>query len=265
MTSLRIPTLGLALAGALLISTEGAAATPDAGAGAALPLRSADAILADAITATGGDAPWKTHRSIEVKTEIEYRKMGMSATRTQVSTAKNKSLAITSIPNVGVVSEGNNGKVAWSQDPVNGLRILSGAEAAQSRIESTWNVERHLRELVSKIEVQSESDGGRALECLKLTPKSGQPLLNCYDPTTHLQILQKGIAPTPQGDVPFSSRTKEWKEIGGMKIPSLIEMTTGPIEFTARVTGVTFDKPVDDKLFELPSKAKHKSAPAAAK
>ena len=64
--------------------------------------------------------------------------------------------------------------------------------------------------------------------------------------------MQKGIAATPQGDVPFTSRIKSWKEFGGIKLPELVEMTTGPIEFSARLTNVAFDKPVDDKRFEVP-------------
>jgi len=267
---------GLTLAAAGLAAGRGWAADGgDAGTGHSLALRAADAILADAIAATGGDEPWKAHRSLEVTTSIEYRKMAMSATRTQISTSKNKSLAVTTIPNVGTVNEGTNGKVAWSQDPVNGLRILKGAEAAQARLESTWNLDRHLREMFSKIEPVIEKDeagDGRALECLTLTPKTkkqGHALTNCYDPVTHLQVLQRGTASTPQGDVPFSSRMKEWKDVAGMKVPSLIEMSTGPIELIARVTEVTFDKPVDESIFEVPaarktagtSKAKGKAEP----
>ena len=196
------------------------------------PPRSADAIIADAVKATGGDAPWKSHRSMETTTIIEYAKMGITGTRIQTITSRNKSLATTNIPNVGEVREGTNGRVIWSEDPVNGLRLLNGAEAAQFQLESTWNLERNLKTLFSKIAVKADTDGGRALECLELTPSIGQPLTTCYDAETHLQVSQKGIAATPQSDVPFTSRIKSWKELGGLKLPELVEMTTGPIEFS---------------------------------
>ena len=214
--------------------------------------RSAGAILADSVKATGGDAPWKAHHSIVTTTQIEYAKMAISGTRTQTLTSKNKSLAVTDIPNVGEVKEGTNGRVVWSDDPVNGLRLLTGAEAEQFKLESTWNLERNLNKLFNKITVKGDTEGGLALECLELTPAVGQPLTTCYDAETHLQVLQKGTAATPQGDVPFTSRIKTWKEAGGMKLPELVEMTTGPIEFLARLTGVAFDKPIDDKVFEVP-------------
>jgi hypothetical protein len=253
----------------LLLMSAPVGATPDAGpAAAAPPPRSADAIIADAVKATGGDAPWKSHRSMETTTTIEYAKMGITGTRIQTITSRNKSLAITNIPNVGEVREGTNGRVIWSEDPVNGLRLLSGAEAAQFKLESTWNLERNLKRLFSKIAVKADTEGGRALECLELTPSIGQPLTTCYDAETHLQVSQKGIAATPQGDVPFTSRIKSWKEFGGIKLPELVEMTTGPIEFAARLTNVAFDKPVDDKRFEVPggkdkSKGKEKAKESA--
>ncbi len=243
-------------------------AAPDAGPAAATaptgppsaPMRSAEAILADSVKATGGDAPWKSHHSIETTTEIDYAKMGITGTRILTITSHNKSLAITNIPNVGEVREGTNGRVIWSEDPVNGLRVLTGAEAAQFKLESTWNLERNLKKLFPKITVKADSDGGRALECLEQTPAIGQPLTTCYDAETHLEVLQKGTAATPQGDVPFTSRIKSWKNFGGLKLPELTEMTTGPIEFSARLTNVAFDKPVDDKRFEVPG-GKDKSRP----
>jgi len=229
-------------------------ATPDAGVAhaPAPPPRSADAIIADSVKATGGDAPWKSHRSMETTTIIDYAKMAITGTRIQTITSRNKSLAITNIPNVGEVREGTNGRVIWSEDPVNGLRLLSGAEAAQFKLESTWNLERNYKKLFPKIAVKADSQDGRPLECLELTPAVGQPLTSCYDAETHLQVLQKGVAATPQGDVPFTSRIKSWKDFGGLKLPEVVEMTTGPIEFSARLTNVAFDKPVDDKRFEVP-------------
>jgi hypothetical protein len=262
-----VAVVSLSLALALSPPDAGAPhAAPPAPAAEASPARSVDAILADAVEATGGDKPWQLHRSMETRTEIEYGKMAMSATRTQITTSKNKSLAVTTIPNVGVVNEGTNGKVIWSEDPVNGLRILEGAEAEQFRLESTWNLERNLKSIFRQITARrATDDDGRAVECLDMTPKDGHPLTTCYDATTHLQVSQKGIAATPQGDVPFSSRIKDWREAGGMKLPSVTVMTTGPIELTARLGDVTFDKPVSDKIFDVPGGGKKKRAAAAPK
>ena len=86
-----------------------------------------------------------------------------------------------------------------------------------------------------------------------LTPHEGPPVTNCYDAKTHLQVSQKGTRSTPQGDTPFTSTLKDWREVGGIKMPFSVDTQAGPITFTARLTDVKFDQPHGDKMFEPPS------------
>ena len=146
--------------------------------------------------------------------------MAITGTRIQTITSRNKSLAITNIPNVGEVREGTNGRVIWSEDPVNGLRLLSGAEAAQFKLESTWNLERNLKKLFTKIAVKADSEDGRPVECLELTPSVGQPLTTCYDAETHLQVLQKGVAATPRATCPSPRASRAGRSSAGSSCPS---------------------------------------------
>jgi hypothetical protein len=75
-------------------------------------------------------------------------------------------------------------------------------------------------------------------------------------------VSQKGSRPTPQGETPFTSTLKDWREVGGMKMPFAVETQAGPITFTARVTDVKYDVPVSDKMFEPPSAGGDAAAPA---
>ena len=137
---------------------------------------------------------------------------------------------------------------------MHGLRRLEGAEAEQARIESLWNADLQLKELYRKIESSNEvGPGGAALECLVMTPKLGKPTTSCYDAVTHLQVSQKGIRATPEGDTPFQSTVKDWREVGGVKIAFAFDTLAGPITFTGRITEVKFDEPMDDKMFEPPA------------
>jgi hypothetical protein len=60
------------------------------------------------------------------------------------------------------------------------------------------------------------------------------------------------VRPTPQGDTPFSSTLKDWRDVGGIKMPFSVDTQAGPITFTARLTDVKFDQPMSDKMFEPP-------------
>jgi hypothetical protein len=226
-----------------------------AGQAPAAPARAPEAIMADAVKATGGQEAWNAHKSLHMKMEMNFRGLGITGVGERFATSANKALVVTTVPGVGTIREGTDGKALWSEDPINGLRLLEGAEAEQARIDSTWNAELRLKELYAKVESVNEiGDDGTQYECLVLTPKLAPPITNCYDAKTHLQVLQKGKRSTPQGDTPFVSRVKDWREVGGVKVAHALETQAGPVTFTGQITEVTFDKALDDKMFAVPSK-----------
>jgi hypothetical protein len=223
-----------------------------------------EVILADVARALGSDAAWKAHKNVRMKLEMSFQGMGISGAGERTATNKDKSLVVTDLPGMGTIREGSNGKVFWAQDSINGTRTLSGCEADQARIESAWNPELRAPELYKSIEVAPSSPAGQ--ECLVLTPQDAPAITDCYDAKTHLQVTQKGTRCTPQGDTPFSSTLKDWREVGGLKTAFTIETQAGPITFSMKVTDVKYDVPMDDKSFEPPggvaeAKAKTKAKP----
>jgi hypothetical protein len=244
-----------------------APATPETPATPPAPtkLRTPEEILADAVKATGGEAAWNAHKTIHFKVETTLQGMGMGGTGERFQTRADKALTIMEMAGLGRVREGNNGKVAWTEDPVQGIRYLEGAEAEQTRIASSWNVDMHAKELFAKLESATEpGPDGASLECVVATPKVGAPLRSCYDPKTHLQVTQSGVRASPQGDMPFRATIRTWREVGGVKIPSESNTQLGPITTADRVTAVTFDEPMDDKIFDPPKPAAPAPAPAPA-
>ena len=238
------------LAAAAAVAADGGAATGMEATSLARGPRTVDVILADIARALGSDAAWKAHRNVRMKLEMTFQGMGISGQGERFATKDDKALVVTDLPGMGTIREGTNGKVPWAQDPINGTRRLSGAEAEQARIEAIWNAELRMNELYKSIEIAPSPPAGQ--ECLVLTPSEGPPVTNCYDAKTHLQVSQKGTRSTPQGDTPFSSTLKDWREVGGLKMPFSVDTQAGPITFTARMTDVKFDEPMDDKMFEPP-------------
>jgi hypothetical protein len=224
-------------------TAQAAPATPGA--------RTPDAILADSIAATGGAAAWGAHKTAHIKLTVSLQGMGMGGPAEHFQTSANKSLTLTTLPGVGAIREGTNGKVMWSQDPVNGLRVLEGAEAEQARIESAWNTDLEAHELFAKIETVTAAPAG--LECLTMTPRLGPSIRSCYDLGTHLQVSQEGTRATAQGDVPFHATVRDWRPVSGVKIPYVTETQAGPITIVTTVDAFVFDEPVDDKMFEPPA------------
>jgi hypothetical protein len=217
--------------------------------------RSPKTILADAIAATGGSAAWAAHKTVHVKMTIGLQGMGMGGPAEHFQTKANKSLTISTMPGIGEIREGSNGKKFWAQDPFNGLRFLKGAEAQQARVEAAWNSDMQAPKLYKAIKTVTDPPEG--LECLTMTPRIGHPMRSCYDSQTHLQVSQEGINTTPQGDVPFKVTISDWRAIGGIKMPYTTEMHAGPVAIVTTVNEVTFDEPMANKIFEPPAPAKH--------
>jgi len=220
-------------------------------------LRTPEEILADAVNATGGAAAWNAHKTAHYKVETTLQGMGMGGKGERFQTRADKSLMTMEMAGLGRVREGTNGKVAWTDDPAHGIRYLDGVEAEQMRIASSWNMDLHAAELFVKLESASEpGPDGVNLECVVATPKIGTPFRSCYDPKTHLQVSQSGVHAGPEGDMPFRSVIREWREVSGLKIPFESNTQLGPITTVDRVTAVTFDEPIDEKMFDPPKPAK---------
>ena len=253
---------GLACASSAPPPAASAAATPAApapGTAGAPPQvsggpRSPQAILADAVAATGGAAAWNAHKSAHYQIETVFQGMGMGGTGERFATREGKSFTVTQMTGVGTVREGTDGKVFWSEDPIQGLRFLEGAEREQARIEAAWNPDMQADQLYAKLESATEAGpNGVTYECVVATPKVGPPVKSCYDPVTHLQVTQSGTRATPQGDIPFRGITKDWRDVSGLKVPFGAETQLGPITLVVTVKSLVFDEPVDAKMFEPPA------------
>src|SRR5450755_3275029 len=101
-----VPTLVLALALAAGCATQqqppGATGATSSAAAVA---RTPDAILADAVEATGG-AAWHTHKTARLKLTIAFQGMAMGGPAEHFQTDTDKSLTVTTLPGVGPISEG---------------------------------------------------------------------------------------------------------------------------------------------------------------
>jgi zinc protease len=240
-----------------------AAVDPAQKAGPAPKLRSPDEILADYIKAIGGAEALNKIQSVHLKRKLEVKGMQFTGREERSATAAGQLLVEMEITGVTKARQGTDGKVQWSDDQIFGLRILSGAEEEEARIDSTWNSDLHLKELYQQLRSvpPPEPTGGRPWECIEMTPKVGKPTTSCFDAETHLRTLQKGIRAAPQGETPVRATFSDWRAVKGVKVPWVEELTMGPVTMVARVTELKFDEKFPAKLFALP-KAARESKPA---
>jgi hypothetical protein len=220
--------------------------------------RTPDEILTDYARAVGGEANWARHKTMHIKRQLTAKGMQLGGTEDRYARSDGKLLSVTSFRGMGNFRQGSTGRVRWSEDPINGLRILQGAEDEEARIETTWNADLKIKKLFSKVRTVAPPvppKPGESYECLELSYKLARPMTVCFDTKTGLRVLQKGIHATPQGDVPYTARVGQWKDVGGVKVPFWEELTAGPMTIEADTLDVVFNEPMADSMFDLPKTA----------
>jgi hypothetical protein len=186
---------------------------------------------------------------------VSAKGMEIHGTEEHSSTAQGRSLTVSDMPSMGRFRQGCDTRVCWSEDPINGLRVLSGAEDEEARIDATWNAELQLARAYDKarsVPPPVAPPAGQRYECVELTGKKSPPVVTCFDAQTHLRVLQKGTKASPQGPVPYLTRLSDWREVQGLRFPYAEETTAGPITMEARVLEIKLDGRMDPKLFALP-------------
>jgi hypothetical protein len=221
-------------------------------------LRNAQQIVLDYQAAIGSESAWSQHQSIHIKREISMKAMHFSGTEEMVIAQGGKFYDTSVMPGIGTLQIGTNGKVAWSEDPINGLRILKGAEAEEIRLAAIWNAEWRLQQTYKTIRsapLPAEAPAAAEWECIELQKSVGKPTILCFDSVTHLRVLEKGTKASLGGDMPYVSRFSDWRKLKGVLVWHQEVLTVGPMVLEAKVTRITFDKPIPPKRFELPVKA----------
>jgi hypothetical protein len=219
----------------------------------AATLRPAEAILADYAQAVGGRDAWKRLRTLHATRSLTVAGQGASGTDEHWATADGKNLSESTLTGVGSFRMGYDGRVAWSQDPIFGLRKLKGAELEESLINGAWNAEPNLASLYAKVtSVPPPKDAAPGLECIEMHKKVGKPTVLCFDAKTHLRALQTGVQSSPGGEIPYKIEFGDWREVSGIKLWFSEKMTAGPSTIEARMTSVKFGEKIPASKFRMP-------------
>ena len=228
-------------------------------------------VMADVIDALGGRDRLSKHVSLHEKVKVSLVAQNMAGVVETWATREGKALRITNIATMPEIREGTDGKIYWSQDAINGLRVLTGVEKEQARLETAWMPELRLNAFFSRIESARETgEHGEAVECLTLVGRAtakdavAPTLTNCYDEKTHLQVSQRGRHASAEGDVPFSTTFSDYRDVDGIKLPFSCTTTAGPVTFTAETQQAVWDEPTKGLPFGLPKPKKDVAPPSNA-
>jgi len=217
------------------------------------PALSTEEILEKSVAATGGREAYAQLASTFAKGVIEFIGQHLHGAIELYAKAPNKRLLVTDLEHIGRMRQGFDGKVAWIEDPIGGLRRLEGRDLERVRLEAEFHRTLKWRELYSAIEPAGEEQvGGRRAYVLRLTPKGGKPALHYYDAETFLLVRQDLVQDTPQGPVFVRAYLSDYRDVGGVKTPFRIEQELPVGRIVIQFQEIRNNIPLDDAIFRMP-------------
>jgi hypothetical protein len=213
-----------------------------------------DQILDKYEQAIGGRQAIEKLTSRVAKGVFELPSMGVKGEMEIYAKAPSKSLAIQNFPGIGEAREGYDGKVAWAQNPIQGLREKSGAELAAVVRMSDMHVAIKTRQLYSKLEFKGkEKVGDHETYVILATPAEGAPVTMYFDTQTGLIARTDLILETPEGRVPVEITAEDYREVDGIKMPFTALQKTPMASVVIKLTEVKHNVAIDDAKFNKPA------------
>ena len=144
---------------------------------------------------------------------------GINATFLLTQVAPNQMSMVTEIPGMGKIEAGFDGTTAWSMDPMQGARLLTGKELDQIRDESDRRAAIRSPEMFSAVQTVADTTmNSERCYLVKLTWKSGRETHDCYSAATGLMVASKSVQKTAMGDIPVVTMFSEYKKFGDVTV-----------------------------------------------
>ena len=245
-SSLSIATtvISLLIAGASSIAAQ----TP------ATALPAAKDLIAKFVSMTNSAAVLAKHKSVTAKGTLEMPAAGLSGELTITQGRPNRSVMHVNLPGVGEMQQGFDGTTAWSVNPMQGPRLLTGRELQQVREESSFGVSSRQGPNVASAETVEKTEmNGEACYKVKLVWKSGRETFDCYSVATGLLIASIVKQESPMGTIDVTNLIGDYKDFGGQKVATRVAQQAMGQEQVMRFTAVEYDTATDSTFAMPPS------------
>ena len=234
-------------------TTTQAPATAPAVSSPAAALPSADKILDKYVAAIGGEAAWHKLNSRVSKGTIEIPAMSLSGTVEVHDKAPGSSLAVVSLGGA-TFQRGCDGTTAWADDPQNGLRTLSGAEAEDSKRQADFYHQINMRKYYSSWKVTgTEKIGDHDVYVVEATSLAGDVDKMYFDTQSGLMLRAITTLHTAQGAAVIQSELSDYRDTDGIKLPFSVHQSSAQTEYTITFSEVHHNVDLSDGQFAKPA------------
>jgi zinc protease len=234
----------------VVLRAQAATAATPAVSSASLP--AANEVLKHYLTAIGGDAAIKKHTSRVITGSFEILAQNMKGDLKITAAAPDHMRLTISLPGIGDLERGYDGRVGWSLDPAVGPRLLEGCELDELKHSAEFYDDLHDPKTYSSMQVVSQGpfEGEDSYE-VKLVKTTGFEYTEFFSVKTGLLLGMKMVACSQMGSIPVSTIVSGYKPFGGVLTATVTHQRMMGLESQMTISSVTFD-PIDPKAFDLP-------------
>jgi hypothetical protein len=227
-----------------------APSAPAADAQRALP--PAREIIARHVKAIGGRAAILSHSSTRATGTVSVPSSGITGSLEMIAAKPNRSLVRFTLPGVGEMQEGFDGKVGWSMSSLMGPSLIEGKQLEERKLDSDFYSDlRESDQYESITTVERTTFEGRPCYKLRLVRKGGGEDYEFYDVQTGLRAGRTSTREMPMGTVTSTMVESDYRKFGNLLIASQVKQTAMGTLMVLNLHSVEYDK-VDAKAFEPP-------------
>jgi hypothetical protein len=180
-------------------------------------------------------------KSVTTKGTMSMPAAGLNAQFQMTQLAPNQMQMVTTIPGMGEVQVGFDGTTGWAMDPMQGPRVLSGAELDQMRDEADRRANVRDPALFASVTTVADTTmNSERCYLVKLNWKSGRESYDCYSALTGLLIASKSVQKTAMGEIPVVTTLSDYKKFGDVMVPTRTVQQLMGQEQILTVTSVEF-------------------------
>ena len=222
----------------------------------AAKLPPASEVIGKFVTAIGGKEAYSKIESQHGKGKFELAAQGISGDLEVFHKRPNKLHVKVSIPGIGDILTGFDGKVGWSLNAAMGPMLLEGKALEQMRDQADFDSVLHAESEYKSMEtVELTQFENKECYKLKLVKKSGDEVTEYYDTKTGLLAGMIMTQETPVGAMTITNVLAEYKKFNDVLFATKVTQKMGPIEQTMVLGSYEINK-VQDPAFELPADIK---------
>lgn len=216
------------------------------------PELAAEKLLAEVVEAAGGAAKFDAIKSYTYEMKVEIVGSGIAGTGKAWAKEGDFYLEI-ALPGVGTSVAGGRGGKLWTQDPIQGLRALSGKEAEMAAMGASLNLAHDWRRFFDKAETTAvAAEGGKQYADVTLTAKSGNSVTLRIDLESKRVVLQKTKQYSSMGEIPVDVAVEDYRQQDGVWLSFAQTADMKLQKMRTEVTKLELNVPVDESKFALP-------------